>query len=134
MSPGGPPKFPTNEAPKKKAQPKAPDAAPQIPEVQKSKETVESIRAMFVEAQQVLETQGRDPAKLLLPKAYNALIEANKWDKSNWMSMTWNPEGDLTEEEFKELDRSRKILSNNIGIMATDKDGKPYIRHDLNEL
>ncbi len=129
MSMEGPPSFPP-----KKVQPKAPDTAPSSTEKKESKETVEKIRSMFVEAQQILETQGRDPAKLLLPKAYNALIEANKWDKSNWMSMTWNPEGDLTEEEFNELNRSRKILSNNIGILATDKDGKQYVRHDLNEI
>lgn len=118
----GPPNFLP-----KKVQPKA-------PERKESKETVEALRAMFTEAQQVLETQGRDPAKLLLPQAYNALIEANKWDKSNHAPMTWNPEGELTEEEFDELNHSRKILSNNIGIMATHPDGTTYIRHDLNKI
>lgn len=90
----------------------------------------ESLSALFTNAEEVLETLGRDTAKKLLPEIYNGLMELNNWDKANWSPMTWNKDGQLTEQHFDELNLRRKKLSNAIGIMTADG----TIRHDLNQI
>ncbi len=46
----------------------------------------------------------------------------------------WNPDGDLTEPQFNELNLRRIKLSNAVGILYKDASGKMGIRHDLNEI
>jgi hypothetical protein len=92
--------------------------------------SVAHLRVLFAQAEETLETQGRDVAKALLPEIYDTLMNLNKWDKANWASMTWNSEGSLTQTEFDELNLRRKKLSNAIGIKTADGS----IRHDLNPI
>ncbi len=92
--------------------------------------SVADLNTLFAQAEETLEKLGRDVAKTLLPKIYDRLMELNKWDKANWMSMTWNPEGSLTQKQFDELNLRRKKLSNAIGIKTADGS----IRHDLNPI
>jgi hypothetical protein len=88
----------------------------------------EDLGALFDEVEKTLEAEGRDAAIPLMSNAVNALIHANKWDKANWASMVWNPEGSLTQKEFDELNFRRKKISNAIGIKTADG----TIRHNLN--
>lgn len=94
-------------------------------------ETFERLRTLFDEAEATFEHGGRDEAKPLLGKLYSGLSRLNKpaEDEVNTLAV-WNPKGDLTEEQFNELNLRRKKLSNAIGIMT--KSGE--IRHDLNKL
>jgi hypothetical protein len=97
-----------------------------------TKERVESLNILFNEAENILSSEGRESAKLLTPKIYNELMSLNKRDKSDdWRIIwVWNPEGELTEEEFNALNLRRKLLSNAIGIMTASG----VVRHDLNEI
>lgn len=98
------------------------------------KEVLNALLKLYTEAEKSFETEGRDPAKMFLPKLYNTLIGLNNWDKANWEPMTWNQAGFFTEAEFNELNLRRKKLSNSIGMMVQREDGTFYIRHDVNEI
>ena len=103
----------------------------QNPESSSKKERLDSLLATFDEAEKILEAEGRETAKLLLPKIYDDLIDLNNRDKEDWETIwVWNPEGNLTEGEFYSLNLRRKSLSNTIGIKTASGD----IRHDLNEI
>ena len=94
-------------------------------------ERLETLNGAFDEAERILEVEGRENAKLLLPKIYEDLIGLNGRDKGDWATVwIWNPEGDLTQEEFDSLNLRRKKLSNAIGIMTASGE----VRHDLNEI
>jgi hypothetical protein len=94
-------------------------------------ERIEALANLFAEAEAVFEAYGRERAKPLLPKIYDALIAINKRDKKDYVTLwIWNPEGDLSEEEFNALNLRRKLLSNAIGIMTSSGE----VRHDLNEI
>jgi len=98
-----------------------------------TKEDFERLNSIYDEAEKVFEAEGRESAKLLLPKAYDDLIEANKRDKkkdSYLIHFVWNPESNLTQEEFDSLNLRRKKLSNAIGIMTASGE----IRHNLNKI
>jgi hypothetical protein len=85
----------------------------------------------FRDAEEVFETSGREIAKEFLPQIYSGLMALNGRDKgSDWKTIwVWNPEGELTQEEFDALNLRRKLLSNAIGIKNNG-----VIRHDLNEI
>lgn len=100
------------------------------PEEMSGKEGFNELSALFDEAEKIFEAGGREPAKKCLPDIYNKLMELNKWDRTELSPMTWNKDGDLTEEEFNELDLRRKKLSNAIGIMTADG----TVRHNLNDI
>ncbi len=95
-------------------------------------EKVENISRLISAAEALFEAEGRESAKLLTPKIYNELMSLNKRDKGDdWRIIwVWNPEGELTEEEFNALNLRRKLLSNAIGIMTASG----VVRHDLNEI
>ncbi len=93
-------------------------------------ENFEKLSNLFDEAEKVLEVEGREKAKELLPELYDSLISLNKVSKEGLISLVWNPDGDLTEENFNNLNLRRKKLSNEIGI----KTASGEIRHDLNKL
>lgn len=93
-------------------------------------ESVTILRDLFAKAEETLDQQGRDAAKVLLPEIYDMLMSLNKWDKANSAPMTWNPQGELTEQEFNELNLGRNKLSNAIGIMTANN----TVRHDLNKI
>ena len=99
-------------------------------ELSLKKEAAENLNVLFDEAERALEKEGREKAITLLPAIYDALILLNRRDKTNRQTIwVWNPQGNLTQEEFNRLNRRRKLLSNAIGIMT-----KNGIRHDLNEI
>lgn len=105
-------------------------------------ELVEKFEKLFDDAESLIKTEGVENTEVrerlnkeLLPNIYNGLILENKREKerkdNNWkMVWVWNPEGNLTEEEFDKLNLRRKILSNAVGIMTTSGE----IRHDLNKI
>lgn len=94
-------------------------------------ERVAELATLFNEAETILSIEGRESAKLLTPKIYNELIALNKRDKGDHLTLwVWNPDGDLSEEEFDTLNLRRKLLSNAIGIMTASGE----VRHDLNEI
>ncbi|MFA6430267.1 MAG: hypothetical protein WC229_00640 [Candidatus Paceibacterota bacterium] len=89
---------------------------------------ISKLDTIFTEAESIFEKEGREEGKKLLAGVYSGLMTLNKRDVSDWVNQfVWNPEGDLTEEQFKEFDRRRKILSNAIGIMTASG-----VRYDLN--
>jgi uncharacterized protein YjfI (DUF2170 family) len=94
------------------------------------KEAFESLSSLFDEAEKVFEIEGREKAKELLPKLYEDLFALNRTSKEGLITLVWNPDGDLTEEDFNTLNLRRKKLSNDIGI----KTASGEIRHDLNKL
>ena len=94
------------------------------------REAFESLSSMFDEVEKVLEVEGREKAKELLPKLYDDLIALNKTNTEELITLVWNPDGGLTEEDFNNLNFRRKKLSNEIGIKTASGD----IRHDLNKL
>lgn len=104
--------------------------SPKNPEKIPGREGIKELETLFDEAEAVFETEGRDRAKTHLTDIYNLLMALNKWDKANYLPLQWNKEGDLTEEEFDELNLRRKKLSNAIGIMTANG----TIRHDLNKI
>jgi hypothetical protein len=91
---------------------------------------INHLRIAFGAAELVFREQGRESAKPYLSDIYNTLIRLNKLDKNEVVDplARWNPQGDLTEAEFNELNRRRKILSNAIGIMTSSG----AVRHNLN--
>ena len=100
------------------------------PESSPHKESVERVKTLFAEAERTLETEGREKVIPLLPEIYDTLIALNKRDKGDYVTIwIWNPEGDLTEAEFDELNLRRKKLSNAVGILATD-----VVKHDQNKI
>ncbi len=104
---------------------------PQGTEGDPHKENVDALRALFAEAEEVFAAEGRDAVKPRLPGLYTKLQELNKSDVSDWKrTWMWNAEGDLTEEEFEELNLRRKALSNAIGIVTASG----ATRHDLNKI
>lgn len=79
--------------------------------------------------------EARDATKPLLNKAYAELIRLNKSeDRLPNPLGEWNPSGDLTEEQYDALNIRRKILSNAVGRLHKNPDGKFAIRHDLNDI
>jgi|GEM_PF-1691294 hypothetical protein len=96
-----------------------------------SEEKTRHLREVFAEAERLYVESGKDRevGKKYLPEIYNTLIELNRLDKRVVVNpiAEWNPCGDLTEEEFNELNRRRKIFSNEIGIMTQSG----TVRHDL---
>ena len=93
-------------------------------------ETIANLRDFFSIIEIVFKNGGRESVKPLLPNIYNTLIKLNKLDPAKviYPLGKWNSEGDLTEAEFNELNRRRKILSNAVGIMTASG----VIRHNLN--
>ncbi|MFZ2414425.1 MAG: hypothetical protein WAW33_00230 [Minisyncoccia bacterium] len=104
------------------------------------KEKIENLSSLFSEAEEIVKNKGveiseaREREKEYLIKIYDTLIALNKRYKENedfWKNqLIWNPEGDLTEEEFNQLNLRRKQLSNAIGIVTASGE----IRHNLNEI
>lgn len=92
--------------------------------------TIDNLRSLFAKAEETLAAEGRDAVKALLPEIYDTFMGLNRWDKANWAPMTWNAGGELTKEQFNELNLRRKQLSNAIGIMTADG----TVRHDLNPI
>src|SRR5579862_4508684 len=89
---------------------------PGTPEKFSSKEGIEGLISMFIEAEKVFEAEGREGTKPLLIPLYATLQDLNGFDMSDWTKVwTWNPEGGLTEAEFNELNLRRKKLSNTTG-------------------
>lgn len=78
----------------------------------------------------------RSKAKPFLEKIiYPELIRLNRSGALIDPLSHWNPEGDITEAEFDELNFRRKRLSNVIGILHKDPHtGKFTIRHTLNDI
>lgn len=96
-----------------------------------TKTAVKKMETLFAEAETILVTEGREKAKIYLPRIYDDLIVLNKRDKIDWINTwVWNPAGDLTEEEFNKLNLRRKLLSNAIGIMTASG----VVKHDLNKI
>jgi YD repeat-containing protein len=92
---------------------------------------VKVLERLFGQAEIILEKEGREKAKLFLPVLYRELMTLNKRDASDWKTQwIWNPDGNLTEEEFNRINLRRKLLSNAIGIMTASG----VIRHNLNEV
>jgi hypothetical protein len=91
---------------------------------------INHLHIAFGTAELALKEKGRDLAKGYLPDIYTTLVVLNKLDPAKVINPLehWNPEGDLTEAQFNELNLRRKILSNAIGIMT----GSGKVRHDLN--
>ncbi len=94
---------------------------------------ISRLDAVFTEAESIpeaaFEGEKRAEGKKLIATIYSDLMTLKKRDASDWqIQWVWNPEGDLTEEQFKKFDLRRKILSNAIGIMTASG----AIRHDLN--
>jgi len=79
--------------------------------------------------------EAREKTKPLMNKIYSEMIRLNK-SEENYMSPLgqWNPDGDLTESQFNELNLRRKKLSNAVGILHKDASGRIAIRHDLDEI
>ena len=100
------------------------------PEDRFKRERVEDLRKIFDEAEAVFEASGREAVKPFLNTIYSSLIGLNKLESSINPLERWNEEGDLTEEQFNELNLRRKKLSNAVGI----KTASGEIRHDLNEI
>jgi len=104
------------------------------------KERVEGLNSLFDEAEEMVKNKGvevgeaREKEKEHLVRIYDTLIALNKRYKEDdefWRNqLIWNPKGDLTEEEFNQLNLRRKQLSNAIGIVTASGE----IRHDLNEI
>ena len=94
-------------------------------------EKFQNLGWLFTEAENVFEKSGRELAKGFLPQIYDGLMELNGREKGDdWTTIwVWNPEGELTQEEFDALNLRRKLLSNAIGIKNNG-----VIRHDLNEI
>ncbi len=100
-------------------------------EVKNPSERIADLSILFSEAESILSSEGRESAKLLTPKIYNEIISLNKRDKGEYLTLwVWNPDGDLSEEEFNALNLKRKLLSNAISIMTASGE----VRHDLNEI
>ena len=95
-------------------------------------ERFQKLGFLFLQAENAFAIEGREAAKPLLPEIYDELIALNKRDKEkDWDTLfVWNPDGDLTEEEFNLMNLRRKKLSNDIGIMTASGE----VRHDLNEI
>ncbi len=101
------------------------------PENHLKKEWFESLCKAFDEAEAVFAAEGRETAKTYLSRIYDDFIVLNKRDKADWETVwIWNPDGDLTEENFNSLNLRRKLLSNAIGILTASGE----IRHDLNKI
>ncbi len=98
------------------------------------REGIDTLKTVFAEVEKVFEAEGREGAKPFLNHIYRALAALNKRDTGDDSVWEWNPESNLTQQEFGELNLRRKKLSNAIGIMAKAADGTVYIRHDLNEI
>ncbi len=114
-----------------------PQSQEQVPEGPSKQERLADLYKAFDEAEKALiveekenANEARENAKAYLPRIYDDLIALNKRDKGSGNEWAWNPEGDLTEQEFDSLNLRRKLLSNAIGIMTASGD----IRHDLNEI
>ncbi len=112
-----------------------------------SREAIRELFRLFDEAETAFGTtdptetdpsmvkEARDATKPLLNKAYTELIRLNRSkDQLPDPLKIWNPSGDLTEEQFDALNRRRKVLSNAVGILHKNPDGKFAIRHDLNDV
>ena len=99
------------------------------PETLLKKEKFENLCTLFDEAETMFESKGRDETKPLLGNHYANLGELNKSTEEINPLRLWNPTGDLTEDQFNELNLRRKILSNAIGVKTASG-----IRHDLNEV
>jgi len=88
----------------------------------------------FTEAESLVEAGDREGAKIRLPQIYGDILTLNMRNHENeeeWaVQWVWNPDGDLTEDEFNQLQRRRKLLSNAIGIMTASG----VVRHNLNEI
>lgn len=93
-------------------------------------ENFESLRTLFDEAEAAFEHGGRDEAKPLLGNLYSGLGKLNKSTEEINPLAKWNWVGDLTEDQFNELNLRRKKLSNAIGIMTASGE----VRHDLNKV
>ncbi len=100
------------------------------PPPENPEEIISRLVVVFETAELALKEKGRDLAKGYLPEIYNTLISLNKLDASQVVNPLghWNPDGNLSETQFNELNRRRKILSNAIGIMT----GSGTVRHSLN--
>ncbi|MEI6396951.1 MAG: hypothetical protein WCO48_02690 [Candidatus Taylorbacteria bacterium] len=92
---------------------------------------IKKLDALYHEAETAFETGGREQAKPYLPKVYDDLMLLNKRNKDDWENQwIYNPEGDLTEDQFNAFNLRRKLLSNAIGIMTASG----AVRHDLNKI
>ncbi|MFA6094632.1 MAG: hypothetical protein WC757_01975 [Candidatus Paceibacterota bacterium] len=91
---------------------------------------VETLTATFDLVEAAFKNGGREAAKPLLGGLYNSFTKLNRFDPNIVINplKEWNPEGDLTKEQFEILNRRRKILSNAVGIMTSSG----QVRHDLN--
>ena len=94
------------------------------------KERFENLRKVFDEAETIFEANGREATKPFLNIIYTSLIDLNKSSSQVNPLEKWNETGDLTEDQFNELNLRRKKLSNAVGI----KTASGEIRHDLNEI
>lgn len=112
-------------------EPRDPQLQEAIPENLSKQERFQKLGLLFLEAEHMFAIEGREAAKPLLNRIYDDLIVLNKRSKEEWKTIwIWNPEGDLTEQEFDEMNLRRKLLSNAIGI----KTASGAIRHDLNTI
>ena len=93
-------------------------------------ERFKNLVLLFDVAEAVLEAKGRKEAIPLLGSIYNNLIDLNKTKGQGSPLGEWNPHGDLTKDQFEVLNRRRKKLSNDIGIMTASG----VVRHNLNEI
>jgi hypothetical protein len=94
------------------------------------REKVEKLRSIYDEAESIFEAEGREKTKPLLGPVYTLLSDLNKTTGQIYPFEKWNPEGDLTEDQFNEFNLRRKKLSNAVGIMTASG----VVRHDLNEI
>ncbi|MDO8618090.1 MAG: hypothetical protein Q7N87_04370 [Candidatus Uhrbacteria bacterium] len=103
------------------------------PEVSKPEvipnEAVERLREVFMAVEEILMSQGRELAKPFLDRIYAEFKRLNKTLPEE-QSFIWHQEGELTEEQFNELNLRRKLLSNAIGIMTASG----VVRHDVNKI
>ncbi len=91
--------------------------------------SVLKLNALYAEAEAAFDAGGREVAKPLLPKLYDDFMALNKRSNGDWETQwVWNPDGDLTKEEFDAINLRRKLLSNAVGIMTASG----VVRHNLN--
>ena len=100
-----------------------PELPPVTPEA-REKPSYERLMELFAAAEAVFGEHGRELTKPHLILIDTELKELNK----SPAIVGWNHLGELTEEQYRAIDRRWKKLSNAVGILTADG----TIRHNLN--
>ncbi|MEK7659738.1 MAG: hypothetical protein AAB343_00885 [Patescibacteria group bacterium] len=94
------------------------------------RERFEHLCQAYDVAEATFAAEGREKTKPLLNILYSELAALNKTVGAIYPFAVWNKDGDLTEDQFNDLNLRRKKLSNAVGIMTASG----VVRHDLNEI